>query len=643
MILQIIYIILALLAIGILIFIHELGHFWVGRKVGMRVKKFSIGFGPAIKKWRKNDVDWQLCWLPFGGFVQFAGMENEEGQEPHEIKDGFFGKSPKDRIKVAFAGPFVNLVFAFLLFCLIWTFGGRNKSFTEYTKHIGWVDPKSQLYANDVNPGDEILKYGGKNFTGFQDLLYFSAMNGDTQTIEGYKINYYTNARKAYEYTLPTYENPLYESLKTIGVLSMAQYLIYNAQPNISVPMAENSPLKGSGLEFGDRIIWVDGELIFSQPQLSNILNSSTAFLTVKRGENIFQTKVPRIKLEEMIVSRYDFSELDDWRHEAGLEGKSPDLYFIPYNCNGRCIVEKPYGLVDEKASRLMQEGKSRAMYAEALMENDQIIAVDGQRVQSSSAMLSLLQKRKALIVVQKNGEKKSEVLWKNADEYFSKFPIADLEKIIASIGTENMITSSNQVALLKPIEPVAYEQLSFPGTKKDLQTVREEITSRIKDPAQQKAALDQIEQQYQKLSLGILLQDQKVRYNPNPFTTFYKSFTEIWRTLFSFVSGYLHPKFLLGPVGIVQSIQRTWGIGWKEAFFWIGVISLNLGILNLLPIPVFDGGHILFSCIEWITKKPIKPKTLDRLILPFVLLLIAGMIFMTYHDLSRIIRGLWG
>jgi membrane-associated protease RseP (regulator of RpoE activity) len=56
MILQIIYIILALLAIGILIFIHELGHFWVGRKVGMRVKKFSIGFGPTIKKWRKNDV-----------------------------------------------------------------------------------------------------------------------------------------------------------------------------------------------------------------------------------------------------------------------------------------------------------------------------------------------------------------------------------------------------------------------------------------------------------------------------------------------------------------------------------------------------------------------------------------------------------
>ncbi len=77
--------------------------------------------------------------------------------------------------------------------------------------------------------------------------------------------------------------------------------------------------------------------------------------------------------------------------------------------------------------------------------------------------------------------------------------------------------------------------------------------------------------------------------------------------------------------------------LGVKEALFWMGVISLNLGILNLLPIPVLDGGHICFSLFEMVTKRRLKAKTMERLIIPFVVLLIGMIVFVTYHDLSRI------
>jgi regulator of sigma E protease len=71
-------------------------------------------------------------------------------------------------------------------------------------------------------------------------------------------------------------------------------------------------------------------------------------------------------------------------------------------------------------------------------------------------------------------------------------------------------------------------------------------------------------------------------------------------------------------------------------------MISLNLGMLNLLPIPILDGGHICFSLWEAVTKRPIKAKTMERLVIPFIVLLVALFIYMTYHDLVRLFSGLF-
>src|SRR5580693_8001939 len=101
MVYSILYMLLALLALGFLIFIHELGHYFVARREGMTVEVFSIGFGKPILTWEHKGVKWQFCWLPFGGFVRIAGMEKRGSLEPYQIPDGFYGKKPGARIRVA--------------------------------------------------------------------------------------------------------------------------------------------------------------------------------------------------------------------------------------------------------------------------------------------------------------------------------------------------------------------------------------------------------------------------------------------------------------------------------------------------------------------------------------------------------------
>ena len=80
-----------------------------------------------------------------------------------------------------------------------------------------------------------------------------------------------------------------------------------------------------------------------------------------------------------------------------------------------------------------------------------------------------------------------------------------------------------------------------------------------------------------------------------------------------------------------------------KEGLFWLGAVSLNLGILNLLPIPVLDGGDCMLFLFELISRRRIKIKTLEKMIVPFALLLIVFFVFLTYNDVSRILTNLFG
>lgn len=644
MIISFLYVILAAFGLGLLVFIHELGHYWMARKEGMTVEAFSIGFGKPVYSWENNGVKWQLCWLPFGGFVRIAGMEKKGALEPYQITDGFYGKKPWSRIKVAIMGPIVNIGFAFLAFCLLWLFGGRNKPFSEYTHLIGWVDPCSEIYDLGVRPGDEIAQLNNKPFRNFQDFIYAAIFDGTSTQISGQEVDYFKQEKSPFNYRFPiAKETSITEHLRSIfSTIQPAAYLIYKGAS--SLPL-EDSPMKESGIEDGDRILWADGKLLFSVQELIETINEPKALLTIQRGEQFFLARVPRLKISDLRLSPSQRAELEDWQHEVKIQGKSSDLFFIPYQLLPDCHIENLISYLNMDTIEQEPVGEARSPLEAPLQPGDRVIAVDGLPVSSAYELIDMLQTRHIQMIVSKEKPNVAPVSWKDADRaYVSDIHWMDMEKMIQSIGTKEPIKQILNLKLLSPVSPKPMSQLSIPEEKREqmeavIAAQRKEI-EQIKDPKQRAQAERLFEAGQNQVKLGILPANRMVIYNPSPFVLFHNVFQETWKTIVALFTGNVSPKYMTGPVGIVHVMQQSWGYGFKEALFWLGMISLNLGVLNLLPIPVLDGGHICFSLWEWVTKKPIKAKTMERLIIPFIVLLVALFIYMTYNDLMRLFSG---
>lgn len=623
------YAILAIFGLGLLVFIHEWGHFWAARRQKMKVEAFSIGFGKPLYSWMKDGVKWQIGWLPFGGYVKIAGMQREGNREPSEIEGGFYSKRPWQRIQVALAGPVVNIAFAFAAFSLLWILGGKQVSFLELTHRIGWVDPQSMLYEKGVRPGDIIDTYNGRPYHGVRDIQVASLMKREQTSITGEKVDYLDGKKVPFSYELPTYpeKRDTQPKRSTVGVVFPAAYLLYSGH------QLSGSPMEGSGIEPGDRLLWADGELLFSPAQLSALINESNVFLTVQRGEQVFQTKVPRVPLSDLEMTRSEKGEIDDWQHEAGIRGKLQDLAYIPYNLSPDCKVEGRLSFIDE-VDQLRAFGKcQRCTYFNPLQEGDAILAIDGKPVKTPYQLLTELQTRHVLVLVERDPALLKEVKFKEAEAQFETFDPSSLEAIVSSIGTDAPIEAVGSLRLLRPVAPKVHLELAaeeWGAAKKQVEA--------IEDAQLKSIALKELETKQRLAVLGISLKDRQVVDNLNPFAQFSHAFQDTWNTLSALLTGALSPKFMSGPVGIVHVVQHSWTLGAKSALYWMGVISLNLGFMNLLPIPILDGGHIVFSLWEWITKKAIKAKTMERMLIPFMGLLIAFFIFVTYQDLARLL-----
>lgn len=638
--------VLAILALSFLIFIHELGHYFMARRVGMRVEVFSIGIGRALVSWMRDGVKWQIGWLPFGGYVKIAGSETDKNQDPYQVKDGFFGKSPKDRILVALMGPLVNLLFALMVFALLWVGGGREKNFSEFTSIAGWVDPKSELYQKGVRPGDAVVSYNGIAFESAKDHLYAPMTADKDLDVKGLKVNYLSHDTRPFEYHVKPYPNPLFvdKGILTSGILNSASYILYDKLPGgRENPLPEGSPMDGSGLSYGDRVVWVDGRPVFSVPELTDVLNDERTLLTVQRGTKTFLKRAPRIKIQEFKLDPEFKEELIDWQYEGDLKNiKTSHLLVLPYHLTGEGVVIDSLKFIDpDKEKEEIPETPFSSLET-PLEKGDKIVAVDGFPVKSAQELLNKLQQKSVYVIVERDPNLIHDVIWKDADSMFDhEFDLKAIEEIASTIGTPQLVKTSGNYFLLKPVTPkmrIDFIQAQNKSFKNEISDEKNQAET-IEDPAKRAEALHLIEARQKQKVLGLpMIQDLKVIYNPVPTDLFKSVFFEIWRTLKALFTGTLNPKWLSGPVGIVQVVHDQGMLGLNELLFWMGAISLNLGVLNLLPIPMLDGGTIMLSLFELVTGRKMKPKTMERLILPFAVLLILFFVFVTYNDIHRIV-----
>ncbi len=166
-----------LLVLSALIFFHELGHFAVARAFGIRVLKFSIGFGPRIWGMIRNGTDYCISAVPLGGFVKMLGEQPGEEVKPAETPYAFSHRPVYQRALVVAAGPFANFLLAQIIFFVIFLFYGNPMLLPE----IGSVKAASPAQTAGIRAGDLLLSVNGKSVRTWDDVSkYIRSSNGET-------------------------------------------------------------------------------------------------------------------------------------------------------------------------------------------------------------------------------------------------------------------------------------------------------------------------------------------------------------------------------------------------------------------------------------------------------------------------------
>jgi len=168
-------------AIGPLVFIHELGHYLVGRLFGVGAEVFSIGFGREITGWTdRSGTRWKVGWLPLGGYVRFVGDEHHagigEGKKAQSNPRSFAGKPVWQRFLIVLAGPMANFLLAVVIFVGFFALVGAPQ-----TNVIGSVQPGSAAATAGLQPGDRIVSIAGRSTPAFADIFNVVALRpGET-------------------------------------------------------------------------------------------------------------------------------------------------------------------------------------------------------------------------------------------------------------------------------------------------------------------------------------------------------------------------------------------------------------------------------------------------------------------------------
>ncbi len=294
------YVIYFAITIGILVFIHEFGHFAAAKLSGMRVDVFAIGFGKRLLGWNKKtgfsfgelpkdfdtegNTDYRLSLLPLGGYVKIAGMVDESfdtsfaSKEPQPYE--FRAKSMWKKIFVITAGVLMNLLLAWFIF-----WGGnffQGKPVTNTTT-IGYVNPNSAADSLGFESGDKIISINGKDVSNWEDVraeLFINSLGEDVNLVVD------RNGKKKTIF-IPRTKIPEDET--------QVSFLLPEGIKPVVVDVLENSPAKEAGLKAGDLVLALNNVPVFTAPQTTQIIKSHPGVkmpLIVQRGNDTLALSV---------------------------------------------------------------------------------------------------------------------------------------------------------------------------------------------------------------------------------------------------------------------------------------------------------------------------------------------------------------
>lgn len=532
--------------LGVLIVVHELGHFLVAKAVGVRVLKFSVGFGSPIgfgslrARWERNGTEYVIGWIPLGGFVRMLG-EPMPGDEdfappiPDDAKDDeFLERKPVwQRLCVVFAGPAMNLLLPVVCWVgILWNGVDRMDAV------VGMVEVGSPAEVAGVRPGDRVVSVDGRPVTFFDEVLepIGERRPGGALALE------VERAGETLRLDVPVGEQKIRNAFGTFEDIGWIGIGHERLDAHLGVPSAD-SPAARAGLRSGDRVLAVDGTEIEGWEAL-RVAQAEAA----RTGRSEVAWRIERR------LPQADSSGAGAAVEPSTGEGDAapPTVREIEVRVPARADLAA-LGLVP--ATILVAAvSPDRPAEQAGIQAGDLVLAVDGDPIGSFNSFVSRIQTsagRELAITYARGGALETTRLRAREEIVPGRYDIEGMEERIYQIG-------------------LAPERSWLVGA----------------------TAI------------------QRIR---NPFESVPQAFGMTWMMTSRYLEG-LSRVFtgdvgadkLSGPIGIARIARESLDRGFEEYLWMLMLISINLGILNLLPIPILDGGQALIYSIEGIKRSPL-------------------------------------
>lgn len=547
-----------ILFIGALVTFHELGHFLVAKACGVKVEKFSIGFGPKLLSFKRGETEYRIGVLPLGGYVKMLGELPGSYVADDEAKRAFSSQSLWKRSAIVLAGPAFNILLAFVVYLALST-GSRNVG----EARVGTVGVAGPAYRAGIRPGDRILQINGQAVSQWSHLPeLIGPRAGQTLTLElerqGQKLNVdvVPDGRP---------EPNMFQEIETRGKIDVSPFYI---KPIVAV-IDPQSPAAQAGIVTGDNIVEVNGNKIQAWHDVRReVMNTPS-------GQDIALT-VQRDGVEKKILI------------------KPSEPVGLPANLLSSADPENAYTGMVSKESLVAKVDPNTPAARTGLQVGDRLL---GLRVDQ--------------------GEQKGDEI---------------------SIGAWSI-----DLAPLRNVRPETRFMLGF---QRGRQTFFEQLQIDAKEERDEfknkrtvyvfGAENDSTTLESYNLQISVSVLEAV----PEALARVGDDMTLIVKAVSKMVRGDIPLDQMGGPIMLFVIAEKSAKRGFEYFLFMMAMISVNLGMLNLLPVPVLDGGHLLFFAIEAVQRRPASIRMREVANVMGLALLLLLMVLVFRNDFLRFVLG---
>lgn len=680
------------LGLGFVVFVHELGHFLAAKTFGVRCDKFYVGFdvpisiGPfklpsTLGKFQWGETEYGIGIIPLGGYVKMLGQDDDPRQaekEAEKIRLGQGESAPLDprsypakpvwqRMIIISAGVVMNLIFAVILAGLAYWYG------VPYNPTVaGGALGGGPAWAAGIANGDQVLKFGGMKeedpYLRYGDFAVGVVMQGFDDRSQPLPMTVLRNDQKLELTAQPSAKNSKEADILRVGLLTPTIPVVASPSYSPHSFLAQQKP----DLQTGDKVVAVNGDALPVDPRFDVVLGSE---LTARLQAN-FQKPV------SVTIER-----------PMGKDSASPqqlqlELPPVPVKTLGLGFAVGPISAI--QAGSLAANSN--------LKVGDTIEAVNGEKVLDAlrlPAQIAALAGQQITLTVQRNVDPTAPSATEALDVTLpgpvrAMFdPIADIGGELTLGGVGVAFAVSPTITSVDPQHLASADDVQVGDVLQQIQWVatperKEELRGEFSPKAFETMVIDR---QFTVATLYDLLQNlpvdapikcwvsrqgkvvdavAKLEFAQDwywhqrgiamsPLMHLHKTDSiasalqlGVWETSRRFgdvltflrmlVTGKIGAKGVGGPIEIARAAGSEASYGVSRLLLFLTLLSANLAILNFLPIPALDGGHMMFLTAEAIRGKPVNEALQIRLTMLGVLCLLSLMAFVIVKDIMRLV-----